>query len=286
MSTYKEYRVNGSHRQPEDHSEKPDVTCLNCGTIYKGNFCPTCGQKATTKRMTIALAIENLFGVMASFDRGLIHTMRELVTRPGYMIRDYLEGRRAEYIRPIQLLFLIATVYVVTGFLLGHQLMGLDNIQIELKDLNNERIKNFLEAFNGLMSNISIITILSALWMSVPNWLTFKMTKYGKTVSITEHFYIMVFASCSQLIFDYPLLLFSKFVDELTTWATILNFFIMWWILKELFATTRTRSFFLYVLSYAILIIIAFIVMIIIIAILVSLPEDSLAETVKTINVQ
>ena len=46
-------------KEPFDYSThcKGKVTCANCGTVFKSNFCPVCGQKAGTGAMILLVPI-------------------------------------------------------------------------------------------------------------------------------------------------------------------------------------------------------------------------------------
>lgn len=106
----------GNHPKSILVDECNEHTCLNCGTVFKGNYCPGCGQKGDTGRLSLRHALDNLLGVLASADKGLGHTIHELMLRPGNMMRDYVRGHRTEYVRPIQLLFLLASIYLGIPF--------------------------------------------------------------------------------------------------------------------------------------------------------------------------
>lgn len=56
-------------------------------------------------------------------NRGMFHTIRDLILRPGYLICDYLRGKRSAYFPPFKLLFLLTTLSLVVsaGFNLAHE---------------------------------------------------------------------------------------------------------------------------------------------------------------------
>lgn len=87
--------------------------CMNCHTVYAGNFCPRCGQSAAVARFTLRHALSKTLEVWGLGNRSLPRTLWHLVYRPGYMIGDYLEGRQAPYFPPVKMLFLVTTVYVL-----------------------------------------------------------------------------------------------------------------------------------------------------------------------------
>jgi hypothetical protein len=92
--------------------------CACCGTEYVGNFCPRCGQSASVSRFSLKQAIDLFLDVWDVNNRSVFRTMRDMLLRPGYMIRDYLNGMQAGYFSPFKMFFLLATLslLVENGF--------------------------------------------------------------------------------------------------------------------------------------------------------------------------
>lgn len=94
-------------------ARKESSTCLNCGTMYTGNFCNRCGQSCKTSRYRLSNALKNIMGGFTNIDNGFGRTLIDLLYRPGYMIRDFISGKRAPYFRPFQTLFVLAALYIM-----------------------------------------------------------------------------------------------------------------------------------------------------------------------------
>lgn len=90
-----------------------ECTCCNCALPFVGDFCPRCGQTRDTSRYTPRSAVKNVLGGMTNIDSGFGYTLLELLFRPGYMIHDYMAGKRVRYFRPFQTLFVLAAVYIL-----------------------------------------------------------------------------------------------------------------------------------------------------------------------------
>lgn len=92
----------------------PDTcTCRNCGHSFTGSYCPNCGQNRDTPRFVIRSAVKNVLGGMTNIDSGFGYTLIELLTRPGYMIHDFMAGKRVRYFRPFQTMFVLAAIYIL-----------------------------------------------------------------------------------------------------------------------------------------------------------------------------
>ena len=83
--------------------------CASCGTEYVGNYCPRCGQSATIGRFSFSNALLLFLDVWGVGNRSMFRSIRDMVLRPGYMIRDYLRGMQSAYFPPFEMFFLLAT---------------------------------------------------------------------------------------------------------------------------------------------------------------------------------
>lgn len=87
--------------------------CFTCGQEYQGNYCPCCGQSAKIGRYSFKKAFLLFLDVWGLGNRGMFRTIRDLMLRPGYMIRDYISGMQMAYFPPFKLLFLLTALYLV-----------------------------------------------------------------------------------------------------------------------------------------------------------------------------
>lgn len=85
--------------------------CLNCGTPAPGKFCPECGQETACEPQTVAEFFDALIAQYVAREGQLWSTLSKLFFAPGTLTLEYMAGRRARYLRPLQL-YLIASVMV------------------------------------------------------------------------------------------------------------------------------------------------------------------------------
>ena len=64
--------------------------CHNCGNEFEGNFCPICGQRAKVGRVGWSSIKDNIAVLWGMDSRSLGYTLFQLLTRPGYLVRDYI----------------------------------------------------------------------------------------------------------------------------------------------------------------------------------------------------
>ena len=94
--------------------ESPD--CLNCGTRLRGQYCGICGQRARNRLISLWELISEAFGDLLEIDSRLWRTLIPLLTRPGRLTRDYLEGRRARYMPPFRTYLVLSVIFFLVAF--------------------------------------------------------------------------------------------------------------------------------------------------------------------------
>lgn len=88
----------------------PKVACKNCGNHFAGRYCNHCGQRADTHRITWHYVWHEIPHSVWHVDKGILFTLKELFTRPGYTIREFLDGKRVNHYRPLALVLVLGAV--------------------------------------------------------------------------------------------------------------------------------------------------------------------------------
>ncbi|MDH4053844.1 MAG: DUF3667 domain-containing protein [Gammaproteobacteria bacterium] len=102
------------HVQDLPPNESP--ACLNCGTRLRGQYCGSCGQRSRSRLISIWQLLREAFGDLFELDSRLWRTVLPLLTRPGKLTRDYLEGRRARYMPPFRTYLVLSVVFFLVAF--------------------------------------------------------------------------------------------------------------------------------------------------------------------------
>ena len=87
--------------------------CVNCDKEYTGNYCPRCGQKAGVGRVNWSTVKSGVMLIWGMDSRSLPYTLLQLVLRPGYLISDYISGKRQVSFPPVKMLLLVAIAYAL-----------------------------------------------------------------------------------------------------------------------------------------------------------------------------
>ena len=110
-----------------NHSEHL-VRCANCGTEFSDNFCPRCGQKAGVGPVNWQTVRQGLMMIWGMDSRSLSYSLLQLLLRPGYLISDYISGKRQVSFPPVKMLLIVAVGAMIVDYLCGKPL---DNMEID-----------------------------------------------------------------------------------------------------------------------------------------------------------
>ncbi len=179
------------------------TNCLNCGSnLQSYKFCPDCGQKATTHRLSFHELWHELVHYFAHADKSIFSLVRALAVRPGVVAREYVDGRRAKYFKPVNFFLVVGTILVLSlsWFHLPNEaaIMNLDQHAASIK--NVEEQKRFLEMAGRMKhfvhyatkySNVlnMVITPLYALIF----WLFYKKARYSYIEHLVANLYFISF---------------------------------------------------------------------------------------------
>ena len=94
------------------------MNCKNCNTQINYKFCPDCGQPTSLKRIDGHYIVHEIEHIL-HFERGILYTIRELVTNPGQKIRNYLSENRSRLVKPILFIIMTSLIYSLTINLFG-----------------------------------------------------------------------------------------------------------------------------------------------------------------------
>jgi hypothetical protein len=191
-----------------DTSAPSSEACANCNAaIQQGqNYCPNCGQKAPTPRLSVHEIGAEFVHALAHVDRSVLSLIWLLLLRPGAVARDYVSGRRKRYFGPFAFLVVsvafTSAVIAISGFeavsadapnslatFLQHHINLLFFVEVPLLAAAC-RLIGFREPFNYaeylvLTSYIAGLHILFYAVVVIPVWYVLR----SDTVLLTRLFY-------------------------------------------------------------------------------------------------
>lgn len=269
-------------------------TCATCGTSYQGNYCPRCGQSSRIGRYSLKTAFLLFLDVWGLGNRGMFRSIRDLLLRPGYMIRDYLGGMQMAYFPPFKMFFLLATLSIVVNSGLNirgeNQLvkvvqtyersidMDIRTVPAEQKagvksGTGNERL-DFGEKINGtlkvfirfLIDHQTVVELVWLLVLSLPLYVLFRNCPAIPDLYYTEFFVAMIYITNMMNIVSIVFSFFCVNLDTIGFISPILSIVA----LKQLCGYSYLRTILGLVASFAI-ITIAVLIIVVLVGIVVGL---------------
>ena len=102
------------------HHHRAEKNCLNCGTEVLGKFCQQCGQENLEPRETALHMVRHFAEDVTHFDSKFFNSVKYLFTRPGFLAKEYMKGRRVSYLNPVRMyLFTSAFIFILISYLSG-----------------------------------------------------------------------------------------------------------------------------------------------------------------------
>jgi hypothetical protein len=90
-------------------------TCLNCHEpLIHYHFCPACGQKADTHRLTFSHLVHDIIHYFTHADKSIFKLVKLLLTSPGRTVREYLQGTRKRYFPPVNFFLISVAILAIS----------------------------------------------------------------------------------------------------------------------------------------------------------------------------
>lgn len=103
---------------------------MNCETALSesARFCSHCGQGTGTRRLSFGDVTRELSHAIASVERGPLAFGWALLTQPGRVAREYVEGKRRRYYGPFTTLTVIVGITALAINLSGYRVLSHDGL--------------------------------------------------------------------------------------------------------------------------------------------------------------
>lgn len=205
--------------------------CANCTRAIDGaeqKFCPACGQPTPAHRIDWHFLGHELEHSVLHMDRGVFYSLKELMLRPGHLMRDYLEGRRAKQVKPLLLLMIsaAATLLLAKLFLEG-DIVG-SAIQVGSSqgegmrangDVNPaELARIFGQLKDWLNAHMTAFTLVLLPFEAATFWLVFR----GRGLNYPEWLVISAFLTVQAFVFMAVSILLRHWFPSVQMWTLAL----------------------------------------------------------------
>lgn len=179
-------------------------TCLNCNHNIEGNYCSHCGQKTSTHRFSVKhFFVHDFIHGILHFDKGLLYTIKELFTRPGHSVREYIQGKRTKHFN------YFATVIFILA--LDHFVSSWFHIDVS----------NLLTNSSGFLKVVKdyskVVTFLGIPLYALASYIMFIKSRQNYTENLVMNIYML----CGWLLLNFFLKILMIFIHDSEVFHTI-----------------------------------------------------------------
>lgn len=179
--------------------------CKNCEETLVGDFCNNCGQRASIGKVTFNETFQDFMDMVFSINAPLMLTLKMLVVNPGRLFREYLDGKRKKYYKPVAFLILTTIIFVIIRSLINYDPMeGIARIQ----GLDTTTVNLVNEASQFFSKNGNNIVFILVFTLSLSLKLFF-FRRYLFSEFIAISFYIIGFYTLMTTVLTFYLKFFN-----------------------------------------------------------------------------
>lgn len=243
-----------------------EIICKNCRHVYTGHYCSNCGQPSATHKINAHFLWHDIQHGLLHFDKGITYSLKQLFTRPGHSVREFIEGKRIKHFKPLSLVVVLATLYGVL-YHYYHIDMFPDSVKGSI---------NYREFNEWMATHYSWVTIATIPLYTVGTYTVFRKQGYN----FFEFFVLNTFKASQRLfvqIITLPVLVYlngSPEIQKVSSITYTIGLVLIFWTNIQFFnKISKTKAFFLSILSHLIFLTVFFALTIIVLAIIGKLPE-------------
>lgn len=179
--------------------------CLNCGTILISKFCHHCGQKASVGRITFTETLKRFLSSAFSIEGPFFKTVRLLLINPGKVFREFIQGKRKTYYKPIAFFILTTAIYLILRALIAY-----DPLEGQMGAVDQEGVPEAVlksrEASRFMVTNINNIMFFLVISIGLNLKLFFR-----KQYNLAEYTTIGFYVSGVYILFSTLVMFINKF---------------------------------------------------------------------------
>jgi hypothetical protein len=160
------------------------VTCKNCGSIFAGNYCNECGEKAyDVHDKKISHFVEEALHFITHFDSKFFRSFWLIFSKPGFLSGEYCDGKRKKYFSPVSMFLVAVVLYLLIPLMQGMNIPFanhlstnnklhfylLQNWAVHKAQVEHIGLKEVAERFNHLSPKFSKVLLILLIPLSALN---------------------------------------------------------------------------------------------------------------------
>ena len=179
--------------------------CKNCGAEQSGNFCVNCGQRSMVHKVTFKETFQDLNESLFSINAPLLLTLKMLLTRPGILFREYLDGKRKKYYKPVSFFIVMTATYLVLRWVIQYDPFGSTTLQV----VDETTSQILTRARNFMLLNIDKLLFVFVLSLSI-----FMKLFFNKKYSFPEFLAVSFYLSGIYTFLTTLTMCYVQFIDS------------------------------------------------------------------------
>jgi hypothetical protein len=172
------------------------MICKNCGHKFEGNFCSNCGQDSDVNKINAKYLFKELSYSILKLNKGFFYTVKELFTRPGNSIRDYLQGKRKNHYKPISFVIITATIYLLTTLITGEKTFLGDFLYGLIRGFDDKEFTTISNILKWGANSYTYLTLILMPLFSFASFVSFRKAGFN----YFEHLIINCYIKGAQII--------------------------------------------------------------------------------------
>ncbi len=146
------------------------MNCRNCSAEVHSNYCPDCGHPTNLKRIDGHYIVHEIEHVL-HFERGILYTIRELITNPGQNVRNYLSENRNRLVKPIIFIIITSLVYSIA--------ISFFHIEDDYVKFEGAELTTTIKIFSWIQGHYGYANIIMGLFITLWIKLFFRKSNYN-----------------------------------------------------------------------------------------------------------
>ena len=203
--------------------------CKKCSDAINGNFCSNCGARTYIQRIDKSHIIHEFEHYVLHYEKGILFTLKELTFNPGNAIRNFINGDREHFYKPIAFLIITSGLYTLLDHYIGYH-------PSEAAKILENSAKSFMREHVIYFSLLQILITSTVM----------KYIFYRKEIyNIYEYFIVLSYSSGMTISFSTIGILVSK----LTHWesaqylVSFIGLFYGIWLLGQFMASVNYKGY-------------------------------------------
>jgi multisubunit Na+/H+ antiporter MnhE subunit len=212
--------------------------CGSCQSPLTGKFCNSCGQPAKLPRVNGHYILHELQHIL-HFEKGILYTIKELLSRPGQNVKAFISDNRSRVVKPVIFIIVTSLVYSTVNHFF--------RLETEYIKYQTDKHSATSAIFLWITSHYGYANIILGLFIATCLKLLFKRFDYN----IFEILILLCFVmGIGMLIFAFFAMLEGLTKLDLMAFAGMTGIVYYTWAVGQFFAPKRLSSYFKALFAY------------------------------------